>query len=517
MESNAAAVPYSDEWWFKQLYTVMHHSERRLNDKKMSRVEWFDLLWRHYTGDAPLPDFAPTEKKKAAREVMRMGRANIARLSVTSLLDRIRLKGVHIISNDSADVSGDDGDDGDGSDAARRLMKANARALQDTFRYAAVMSEGILWISNPTGDKAVATAEDPRQCVTINDPLDPDKVVAAMKIYADDLTKYVYAHVALPADENGEQVERVRVARRKGRSAGLGNSWSAGPWEWVDTLSDEEQKREPKGANLPVSGRGVFVHRFQFTDDMGLFEPNLDLLNRINNMIVDRLWISKFQTFRQRALQDATEPGSEVDPLPDTDEETGEKIDYDDLFESDPDAMWKLPQGVKIWESQTTDLQPALLSVRDDIKEFAAVTRTPLTLFVPDAVGGSAEGAALARESQVFHADAIIERWNQIVSDVAANLLVADGQALDPEAELEPIWLPTERYSLLQRSQAALAAKNTGIPQEGIWADFWQLDPATIARYKRMRNKDLLFGDTPPAPQTESEPVTEPADGPADA
>lgn len=506
MDLSQSDVPYSDEWWFKQLYNTMHVRERRLNEKTMTRVEWFDLLWRHYTGDAPLPDFAPNEKKKAAREVMRMGRANIARLSVTSLLDRIRLKGVHIVSNGPTD---EDTDDGDGSDAARRLMRSNARALQDVFRYAAVMSEGILWIANPDGTKAVATAEDPRQCVTINDPLDPDRVVAAMKIYANDLTKHVYAHIALPADKEGN-VERVRIARRKGRSSGLGSQWSAGPWDWVDELDEEDQAHEPQGANLPVTGRGVFVHRFEFTDGMGVFEPNLDLLNRINNMIVDRLWISKFQTFRQRALQDESNPDAE-DPLPEKDEE-GKTIDYDELFESDPDALWKLPQGVKIWESQTTDLQPALLSVRDDIKEFAAVTRTPLTLFVPDAVGGSAEGAALARESQVFHADAIIERWTQVVSDVAADLLAADQQDVADDAELEPIWLPTERYSLLQRSQAAVAAKNTGIPQEGIWADFWQLDPATIARYKRMRNKDLLFGD-PPKP----DPVTpEPTDGPTD-
>ncbi len=53
-----------------------------------------------------------------------------------------------------------------------------------------------------------------------------------------------------------------------------------------------------------------------------------------------------------------------------------------------------------MWESAQTDLGQFINAKRDDVKEFAAVTSTPLHLITPpDAANGSAEGAGLMRES----------------------------------------------------------------------------------------------------------------------
>jgi hypothetical protein len=78
---------------------------------------------------------------------------------------------------------------------------------------------------------------------------------------------------------------------------------------------------------------------------VGEFEPHLDVLDRINHMILQRMVIATMQAFRQRAIKGDTED------MPDKDPETGEEIDYDDIFAADPGALWRLPKVRDMWES----------------------------------------------------------------------------------------------------------------------------------------------------------------------
>jgi hypothetical protein len=72
------------------------------------------------------------------------------------------------------------------------------------------------------------------------------------------------------------------------------------------------------------------------------------------------------------------------------------------VFEAAPDALWRVPAGTTFWESNPADITGILAAVRDDVKEFAAMTDTPLHLITPDAANQSAEGASLMREGLVF-------------------------------------------------------------------------------------------------------------------
>jgi hypothetical protein len=135
------------------------------------------------------------------------------------------------------------------------------------------------------------------------------------------------------------------------------------------------------------------------------------------------------------------------------------------------------------------------------MKEFAAVTRTPLHMFTPDAISGSAEGATLAREGLLFKAEDRTERFRPNLQRYFRMSLAYAGRRTD---EVDVRWAPFERYSLSQRSDAARAAKETGVPQEAIYTDFWQVSPETAQRYKRQRGADLLFqqpGQPPQPPQ----------------
>jgi hypothetical protein len=300
---------------------------------------------------------------------------------------------------------------------------------------------------------------------------------AALKTYRDDDAGEDVAHLFLPAQDG--RGDRVRVAVRIG-SIGLNPSrFVSSAWEWDDARSGD----------LQVQGFGVPVVPFVNRLGLGEYEPHLDLLDRINNMIGDRLWVSKFQVFRQRALR-IKEGGQ---PLPDVDPDTGEKIDYDDLFEADPGAMWELPAGVDIWESQQTDMTPILTSVRDDVREFSAVTRTPLSMFSPQGADTSAAGAENLSDGLVFKGE---DRTARLTPSVARTMQLALAYAGEVELARRPLgvtWAPVRRTTLTERAQAATAGKASGVPQEAIYSELWQFTPEQVARMQRQRGSDLFF------------------------
>src|SRR5690606_20210495 len=106
----------------------------------------------------------------------------------------------------------------------------------------------------------------------------------------------------------------------------------------------------------------------------------------------------------------------------------------------------------EIWESQQVDIGPILNSVRHDVQDLAAVTRTPLFYLTPDATDGSAEGASLAREGLIFKTRDRLsqagESWEQVM---ALAFLFAGDRERASVVDMETIWLPPERHSLAER------------------------------------------------------------------
>lgn len=480
MEKDQLAVPYSDEWWFQRLHAEFTNREERMDGKKHSRTQWMDILWKWFIGDPPMLEHMTGWQSQVTRDVLRQGRANYARLAVEAKLDRCKLAGFRTV-----DVNDDDDEDGDGPEATlRRWMKHARRAFSQALLYASVMKEGYVWVGgvNDRTSVPITTAEDPRNCVGLLDPEDPDVVIAAMKAWTDPLEKVDHLRLVVPTVLDGEPSKtdyQVRAYTRPMSSANV-MPLSLEKWELDETLSGPH----------PISGRGSCVWRIDAPYGLGDFEPFLDLLQRINSGIIDRLWIQKHQVFRQRALQFKEQGGDPADHgLPEEDDE-GNEIDYDEIFSADPGALWELPVGAAIWESTPTDLQGPLLAVRDDVKEFAVMSRTPLYSLLPDAVNGSAEGASLAREGIVFK----VENWQDDVTPLVLYVAEDAMAALGHEGlELEALWRSAERHSLQQRTDAAVKAKNAGVPQEGIWDDFLAADPETIRRWKMLKARDLLF------------------------
>jgi hypothetical protein len=226
----------------------------------------------------------------------------------------------------------------------------------------------------------------------------------------------------------------------------------------------------------------VPVVKFTNADERGEYEPYIDIIDRVNHMILQRLIIATTQAFRERVLKGDF-------PTHDAD---GNEIDYNGIFESSAGSLWMIPEGADVEELAQAEITGILSAVRADIQDFAAVTRTPMHYFVPEGVNGSAEGAQLAREGLVFKAEDRIARasagWSKVMSlifkwlgdDVRANLL-----------DLEPLWKPAERYSLAERADANV--KFADIPFRSRMSLIAQFSPAEIEEMEVEKASESLI------------------------
>jgi hypothetical protein len=215
-------------------------------------------------------------------------------------------------------------------------------------------------------------------------------------------------------------------------------------------------------------------------DRRGEFESHVDLLDRINWIVLQRLVITAMQAFRQRATKG---------DLPESDE-AGEPIDYSELFKPGPGALWQLPEGIELWESAQTSLQDVLLSVKDDITHLAAVTRTPISMLMPEGQNQSAEGASFAREGLVFKTEDRIARvdpsWERVM-----RIALALSEDTDDPPEVNVRWMPAERQSLAERYDA-LSKAGSDVPWRTKMTSILQFSDAETDRMAAERVSDQL-------------------------
>ena len=422
------------------------------------------VLEDYRRGDPPLRPDIHSGWKPYVRQFVRMGRLNVADLLISSTSNRMQLR----------DFRTAEANDELGDVIARGIMRANEMKLRAREVHDTMLSLGDAYtIMTPPGGRrkhTLITSEDPQQVITAHDPA-TGEYLAGLKMFRDEWNSEDLAYLYLPG--------LVRMARRKSNVSILTNGphrLDAKSW----TFDDDKDATVPDD-EIPIA-------RFRNRDGVGEFENHLDTLDRINDKIFDEWWIAKIQAFRQRAVKN----------LPDTDEDTGEEIDYSDMFTASPDEMWQVPADVDFWESTPVDLTPITSSIQKDLERLAAVTSLSLPSLTPDAANGSAEGASLMREEHVYKVENRIDHaepgWSRTMR--LSFLFEGDLERADV-AELEAIWGPVERHSLQQKGDAAAKAKDS-LPVEAIQRDIWQYAPAEIPNLRAMRGRDVLF--QPPTP-----------------
>ncbi|RBO87035.1 phage portal protein [Nocardia puris] len=367
------------DWWFQQLMAGFDRYEPQPwtppgapREVRETRRQRFERLWAYYTGRPPLPQVA-ADYTEVFQAVMRKARCNYAPIPVRALRDRMVLVGAS--TDQDSDVGGDDL-------AAEIAEVSNLQVqVQDLLGFLFAMSEAYALVvpSAPGSDsRPMITALDPRNAIGVPNPANPNILRAAMVRSVDELLGTETAHLFLPGWRY--------TAKRSLHPNGVVH---LAKWEW---------EGEPEQVVGIDDLGGIPVIQFLNENGLGEFEEHIDLLDRINDTTLQRIVLTWYQSFRQMAvIGDLEGDSDEESDLPEVDDEF-----WADMFRRDPGAMWRVPEGVKFWESAPTDLTGILNAKRDDVKEFGVLTSTPLHMFAPDSANQTAEGATLTREGIEF-------------------------------------------------------------------------------------------------------------------
>ena len=244
-------------------------------------------------------------------------------------------------------------------------------------------------------------------------------------------------------------------------------------FEWEGASSDGDWAFAIKCGCLPIV-------KMTTPNGKGQFESSLKTLKSIDQQRFQRLCIQEMQAFKQRWVQgDMPEYYQKNDPAVKANRaKAGDKIDYSELFEMGPAALWLLPADAKIGESSITDITPIVTAAASDIKHLAGSTGTPLSILSPD-TAGSAEGAKLTTRMLRLKVRDMNMRANDAFVLLLKMALTASGSNASEErfeTTWEPIDLPTE----LEMAEAASQVKGV-IPLKTIARRFLHMTETEIA------------------------------------
>ncbi|MCV7354486.1 phage portal protein [Mycolicibacterium fluoranthenivorans] len=453
------------------------------------RNRFLDMLWSYNVGDPPLPQIEEAYRD-VFRHVMRKARSNYAPMCLSAMSDRMELQAISTLADD----------DTNGDDIAAQIMDetgfvAQFKELQD---FAFSMGESYGMAVPKGGGVALKNGQpcpsvhaiDPRRCIGIPDLTNPTRLRAAVVKQYDPITDEQTAFLFLPGR---------KYTYRHG----------SGGWTFDADVEVEAI------TGLDELG-GIPIVRFDNLHGMGEYEPHIDLLDRINDTTLQRIIGFWYQALRQRGLFGDDDEDDEDDD-DDLDGSEGRRIDPENDLKAGPGALWRFPADFKMWESAQTDLGQFINAKRDDVKEFAAVTSTPLHLITPDAANGSAEGAGLMRESLTSK---VRDRRTRFTPQLKLLWRMAFAMAgeTDRGTGMRLNWGPIEFRTLAEQASASSQAVGT-LSLEDRCERIWQMSPEETDRNVDRMTADALLGlpttpgqtapaQTPPAEQ-------QPSSGPA--
>jgi hypothetical protein len=433
------------------------------------RNRYLDTLWSYSVGDPPLPQLDP-EYQDIFRDVIRKARSNYAPMCVNAMLDRMELQAISTLQD--SDTNGDD--------LAAEIMEETgfASVSKDLFGYPLNLGEGYgMVVPGGAGDPVLSNgnpcpsihAIDPRRCIGIPDWQNPTRLSAAVVHQYDPITWQYTAFMFLPG-------QKWTLTYNRGSAA----------WDLADAVPEKVEGLDAFG--------GIPIVRLDNMNGLGEYEPHLDLLDRINDVTLQRIIGFWYQALRQRAIKG--DEDEDEDEYGETDDATADPAEA--ILESyrklraGPGSLWKFPKDFDIWESAQTDFGPLLNGKRDDVKEFAAVTSTPLHLITPDAANGSAEGAGLMRESATAKVRDRRARFAPGVKLLWRMVFTLAGEE-KRSRRMRLHWGPIEFRTLAEQASASAQAVGT-LSTEDRNERIWQMSPEDTARNIQRMTADALLG-----------------------
>lgn len=385
--------------------------------KKLSeRLPEIKLSRRYVDGDAPLPEMGKNLRESWVA-FQKKARTNYGGRTCQSLVGRIRPVGAR--TTDSAAAG-----------AARRYWRDNRLGIVfgDAIWDAIATGHGYV-LTQVVNGFPVPTSERPEQMITLPDPLQPWRSIAALKAWRDTAKETDYATVWIPGIEH-------RFSRSAKNENGMLRKLDKDGWESIGVTEFEG---------------GVPVQAIQNEHAVAEITAHRDVIDRINTKKLQRLATEAMQAWRQRVIEG---------DLPDEDLD-GNAIDYSKTFEAAPGAIWELPAGVTIKElaDGSAGIMAMLKGEENDVREYCGVTGTPMSAFMSDSQNQSAEGSMNAKEGEIAKAEKRIQLFQPAFEGAIVDALRVYG--IDTSETIEVQFAPPAYVSWNEKAQASSQASGT--------------------------------------------------------
>jgi hypothetical protein len=432
----------------------------------------------YYRGEHQLPGGLPIASMRAHyRRLLRESRSNWAELIVDAVNERLRVEGFRFSGNEQADL-----------DIWQSVWQANSLdARSDEVHVESLVwsyAYAIVW-PDETGAVKI-TAEHPAEVICYAPAQDRHNVMIALKRWCDD---WGYWHATLYTPT---YIFKFVCAKPSNQAPRQPSMWDQRPvpnepWPLPNPFGQVPVIEFPNNPRLLTGGRSE------------LGGGQLDIIDRINETVFNRLLAAQFAAFRQKWVT-----GMEIP----RDKETGRPVEP---FKVAVDRLWMSENpDAKFGEFSEATLQNYIASAESDIQALASISRTPSYYLLPHGPMPSGEAlkaaetglVAKVRRRQRFFG----ESWEQMVR--LALLMQGDPRASDTSCET--IWADPESRSDAQTADALVKLAQVGVPAEMLWerAGF---SPQQIARMRAQRaDEALLFG----AQQLQPTPIPVPPAAP---
>lgn len=462
----------------------------RLGPQIIARQPTVDRWENYYRGDQDLPA-GPQQNRDTFIRFQKLARTNLCRLCVDSMVHRMSVIGYR----DGTDEGGNDSDVWDMWQRVRLDSRQHGlfrRALRASRAYA-IVGRNPRRLSEPR-----VTIEDARSVIVETDPADASVTLAALRLWFDTIERRWMATLYVPGTRYAMQTKTTYPENAPANVDAL--SWDPQSWEY-------REQPQPSPEDPPVV---EFANSDEGDEPFAEFDPGMDVQNRLNLTVMNRLTSERYSAFRQRYLMNY-EP--EEDPV------TGLPVPP---FNPGADQTLTIPPPEpgqpepRLGDLAQTDTSGMLRGTEADMRAFAAVTITPVYYLPGDLTNIGADTVAALDAGHNAKIRQRMTQWGEQLERVLQHM--ADIAGLDKDlSSSELVWQRPENLNLAQVAAYAQTLRNAGYPLPVV-AERIGETPQQIERLRAEMAADSMRaglstqGTRATPPNAEGQPASGPAE-----
>lgn len=412
----------------------------RLGDRLVARRGLIDHWRRYYVGDQDLPA-GPNQHADAYKRFQRTARTNLCRLCVESMVPRLQITGYR-----------------DGTTARQQdspvwklwqATKLDSRQYSIWRKAIALSTAYVIVGVDPRGGSVPrVTIEGPETVIVESDPADPTRRLAALRLWHDPLARRWLATLYLPGVRHHWQTRRSNSSQLADAAVGVqGLTFKPAMWE----------ARTDPARSLPDVPVVPFCNGDPGEDPEAEFAVGIDVQNRLNLTLLNRLTAERYGAFRQRYLTNYEPVIDEVSGLPIAPFNPG----ADQVITIPPPEAGQ-PES-KIGDLQQTDTSAMLRAVEADMRAFAAITVTPVYYLPGDLVNIGADSLMALDAGHVAKIRQRMGYWGEDMEEVLGLMATVAGIDADLSSS-EVVWARPENFNPAAVADYATKLKATGVP-----------------------------------------------------